>query len=81
MLVLTRRVNQCLQIGEDITITVVEVRGDQIRLGIEAPRSIAVYRAEVLAQIRQENASASRSAPEDVEAALGLLPPTPVEKS
>jgi carbon storage regulator len=75
VLVLTRRANQSIQIGDDITITVVEVRGDQVRIGIEAPRSTAVHRAEVLSQVRQENAAAAGAALGDVEAALGLLPP------
>lgn len=74
MLVLTRRTGQSIQIGDDITLTVVEVRGDQVRLGIEAPRTTAIYRAEVLALVRQENAEAARSAPGDLEAVLGLLP-------
>ena len=74
MLVLTRRLNQSIQIGDDITITIVEVRGDQVRIGIEAPRSMQIYRAEVLLQVRQENAAASLATTEDIEAALGLLP-------
>ena len=77
MLVLTRRVNQSIQIGDDITITIVEMRGDQVRVGIDAPRSTAIYRAEVLAQVQQENTSAALSSPDDVEAALGLLSPSP----
>lgn len=44
MLVLTRRLNQSIKIGEDIEVTVVEVRGDQIRLGINAPKNVAVHR-------------------------------------
>lgn len=74
MLVLTRRANQSIQIGEDITITVVEVRGDQVRIGIAAPRATPIYRAEVLAQVQQENTAAAAAARADVEAALGLLP-------
>jgi carbon storage regulator len=81
VLVLTRRLNQSIQIGDDITITIVEVRGDQVRLGIDAPRSTAIYRAEVLSQIQQENTSASQSSPEDIEAALGLLSPAPAEET
>ena len=48
MLVLTRRVNERIVIGDDITVTVLEVRGDQVRIGIEAPRDIKVFREEVL---------------------------------
>jgi carbon storage regulator len=51
MLVLTRRPNQAIVIGGDVTITVLEVRGDQVRLGITAPREISVHRDEVQAEI------------------------------
>ena len=74
MLVLTRRLNQSIQIGDDIVVTVLEVRGDQVRIGIEAPRTTRIHRAEILQQIGQENAEAARSAPSDVDAVLGLLP-------
>jgi carbon storage regulator len=48
MLVLTRRKNQSIMIGADIIVTVLEVKGDQIRLGITAPRDVQVYREELL---------------------------------
>ena len=48
MLVLTRRVNERIVIGDDVTVTVLEVRGDQVRLGIDAPRDVKVFREEVL---------------------------------
>lgn len=48
MLVLTRRINERIVIGDDVTVTVLEVRGDQVRLGIEAPRDVKVFREEVL---------------------------------
>ena len=48
MLVLTRRKNQSILIGDDIVVTVLEVKGDQIRLGITAPRDVQVYREELL---------------------------------
>ena len=54
MLVLTRRAKQSLMIGEDVVVTVLEVRGDQVRLGIEAPRSVAVHREEVFAQVHPD---------------------------
>ncbi len=59
MLVLTRRLNQSIKIGDDIEITVVEVRGDQVRLGVNAPRDVSVHRKEVYLQIQQENRAAS----------------------
>ena len=59
MLVLTRRLNQSIKIGDDIEITVIEVRGDQVRLGVTAPRDVSVHRKEVYLQIQQENRAAS----------------------
>lgn len=55
MLILARKVGQRIVIGGEIEITVVEVRGDQVRLGITAPRNIAVHRKELLEQVLTEN--------------------------
>ncbi|MFN8105201.1 MAG: carbon storage regulator CsrA [Acidimicrobiia bacterium] len=56
MLVLTRKPNQSINIGDDIVVTVLEVRGDQVRLGIEAPRHVGVQREEIYVQIQTETA-------------------------
>ena len=61
MLVLTRRLNQSIKIGDDIEITVIEVRGDQVRLGVAAPRDVAVHRKEIYLQIQQENKASAAS--------------------
>lgn len=53
MLVLSRRANQSIVVGDDIVITVLDIRGDQVRIGIRAPRHVTVHREEVHAQIRQ----------------------------
>jgi carbon storage regulator len=58
VLVLTRRPNQSIMIGDEIVITVLEVKGDQIRLGISAPRSVQVFREEVLIALQEANRSA-----------------------
>ena len=58
MLVLTRRKNQSIVIGDQIVVTVLEVKGDQIRLGITAPRDVQVYREELLADLTEANRSA-----------------------
>jgi carbon storage regulator len=58
MLVLTRRPNQSIMIGDDIVVTVLEVKGDQIRLGISAPRHVQVFREEVLVALQEANRSA-----------------------
>lgn len=69
MLVLSRRVGERLVIGGDIVVTVIEVRSDGVRLGIDAPRSVRVHRAEVLEAIQSENEQAV-AADDGTEAAL-----------
>ena len=66
MLVLTRKVHQSIVIGEGIEVVVLEVRGEQVRLGIKAPKEVSVHRKEIFEQISQENKSASEVRPEDV---------------
>jgi len=61
MLILSRRVNEKIVIGDDIVISVVEVRGDQVKLGIEAPQSVKVFRQEVYDAIQEENRRAAAS--------------------
>ncbi len=56
MLVLTRHSNQSIMIGDDVIVTVLEVKGDQVRLGIAAPRSIDVHREEVFVALRRSRA-------------------------
>lgn len=63
MLVLTRKVGEGLVIGEEIEITVIETRGDSVRLGINAPRSVGVWRRELWDQIREENLKAAAQSP------------------
>ena len=54
MLVLTRKVHQSIMIGDDVEIVILEVRGEQVRLGIKAPKSVAVHRQEIYSQIHTE---------------------------
>ncbi|NOQ42361.1 MAG: carbon storage regulator CsrA [Desulfuromusa sp.] len=60
MLVLTRKVGEGIIIGDDIKITVVELKGGGVRIGIDAPREIKVHRQEVFDQIKQENKEATQ---------------------
>ncbi|EJW18408.1 MULTISPECIES: carbon storage regulator CsrA [Paenibacillus] len=61
MLVLTRAKGQKIMIGQDIVLTVVEVNGDQVRLGIDAPSDISVYREEIFQSIKEQNEIAAKS--------------------
>lgn len=63
MLVLARKLNEKIIIGDNIEISLVEIKGDQIKLGISAPASVKVYRYEVYQAIQDENRAAARSAP------------------
>lgn len=59
MLVLARKVGQSIVIADNIMLTIIEVRGEQVRIGVDAPKSIAVHRKELLEQIRAENIRAA----------------------
>ena len=70
MLVLSRQRDETIMIGDDIEITIVDIRGDKVRLGITAPATVPVHRKEVYDAIQRENREASRVKMED----LGNLP-------
>jgi len=76
MLVLTRNANQSIMIGHEVVVTVLEIRGDQVRLGIRAPRSIDVHREEVYAALQRANRTAATST-EKTLSALGNIPKPP----
>ena len=65
MLVLTRKTGERIAIGDNIKITVLEIKGDTVRLGIEAPRETQVYREEIFLKIQEENRLAATAAPFD----------------
>lgn len=71
MLVLSRQRDESIIIGDNVVITIVDVRGDKVKLGIEAPREISVHRREVYEAIQRENRQAALLKPEDAQ----LLPP------
>lgn len=59
MLALARKVNQSIVIGNDVEITILEIKGDQIKIGINAPKSVPIYRKEIYVQIQEENKQAA----------------------
>lgn len=68
MLVLTRRIGERVLIGDDIELTVVEIRGDSVRLGIQAPRETRIQRAEIVAAVEDENRSAAEGSADQEQA-------------
>lgn len=73
MLVLTRKLGERIVIGDSITVTVVDIKGDTIRLGIDAPREVRVQRSEVLEQIAAETADAAAATDAAAAPLLDLL--------
>ncbi len=72
MLVLTRKPRQQIMIGDDIVINIVEVQGDNVRIAIDAPRSIKIYRGEIYRAIQEENKQAAREVPKDIDLSSAL---------
>ena len=73
MLVLSRRTGESIMIGDEVVVTVLEVRGDVVRVGVQAPREVKVHREEVYREV----AEANKGAATDLSAAAGLLPAAP----
>ena len=80
MLVLTRRKGQSIVLGDNIEISVVEVSGDAVRLGIKAPKEVSIYRREIYEAICEENISAARAAGEMKQKIKKLPFPFPKEQ-
>jgi carbon storage regulator len=74
MLVLTRKSNQSIMIGDDIEVSVLAIMGEKVRIGIQAPRDVPVFRKEVYLEIQQERSEEeSKGARDEVDAALRSL--------
>jgi carbon storage regulator len=69
MLILTRRVGETVMIGDDVTITVLGVKGNQVRVGINAPKHVAVHREEIYERIKREQQSEEVDSPKPAECA------------
>lgn len=61
MLALARKVNESIVINDNVEVTILEIKGDQIKIGIKAPKSVPVYRKEIYSQIRNSNVEAART--------------------
>ncbi|MDR3130063.1 MAG: carbon storage regulator CsrA [Treponema sp.] len=73
MLILSRKINEKIMIGDDISVSIIDIRGDQVRLGVTAPKSVKVFRREIFDAIKTENEAAAESTPVFPELDLGLL--------
>ena len=66
MLIITRRAGQKIMLGDDVTVHVMEIVGNSVRIGVEAPKSLPVYREEIWAAVKNENAAAAAAGPIDM---------------
>lgn len=73
MLVLTRKANQSIMIGDSIEVSVLSVLGEKVRLGIQAPRDVPVFRKEVFLEIQAENLEAAGASKSALDQALGMM--------
>ncbi|NCC85023.1 MAG: carbon storage regulator [Clostridia bacterium] len=73
MLVLSRKPGEAIRIGDDIEISIVEVRGDTVRIGINAPRSVPVFRQELLVEVARANVESAHVAPEAMDVLKTIL--------
>jgi len=73
MLVLSRKPGEAIRIGDDIEISVIEVRGDTVRIGIDAPRNVPVFRMELLAEVAKTNIESVKVAPQAMDVLKILL--------
>ena len=73
MLILTRKINETIMIGDRIEISIVDIKGDQVKVGIKAPRNVKVYRQEVYLAIQKENIEAAQIKPDKIPSLDNLL--------
>ncbi|MGH2903303.1 MAG: carbon storage regulator CsrA [Solirubrobacteraceae bacterium] len=77
MLVLTRKSNQSIMIGDDVEVSVLSVMGDKVRIGIQAPQEVPVFRTEIYLEIHRDEGSTSKDARAEVDEALSDLGESP----
>jgi carbon storage regulator len=74
MLILARRIGESIVIGDQVEVSVVDIKGDQVKLGINAPRAVPVFRLEVYRAIQEENRRAAAASPDSLPRLEGLEP-------
>lgn len=73
MLIITRKAGERITIGDDIVVTIIEVKGSLVKLGIDAPRSVSIHRQEIYDKIREQNIKASEIDESDLTIALSII--------
>jgi carbon storage regulator len=73
MLILTRKLGERIAVGDDITITFLEIKGKQVKVGIEAPKNISIHRQEIYERIRKENLNSSEVSASDLSKAISIF--------
>ena len=73
MLILTRKLGEQITIGDDITITLIEIKGSHVKLGIDAPKNVVIHRREIYERIREENLGSSMVVDADLSRAESIL--------
>lgn len=75
MLALSRKVNESIMLGNDIEVTILEIKGDQVKIGIKAPKNVSIFRKEIYVQIEEENKKAAEQTAdrETIEKTLDTL--------
>lgn len=75
MLALSRKVNESIMLGNDIEVTVLEIKGDQVKIGVKAPKNVSIFRKEIYVQIEEENKKAAEQTAdrETIEKTLDTL--------
>lgn len=74
MLILTRRVGEAVMIGNEVTVTILGVKGNQVRVGVNAPRDVAVHREEIFERIKREDQAGDTDRPSKASDGQGSLP-------
>ena len=73
MLVLTRKIGEAINIGDNVKVSIMDVKGQSVRIGVEAPRSMGVYREEIYGRMREQNRLATDWRTADITALKGLM--------